>query len=214
MGRRADSHRTLPHVVWIGGSPCAGKSTIADALAREHGFALYRCDAALDAHVRRTDPSDYPLLHRLTSAPWDELWSRPVATQIREELAFYREEFPLVVEDLRGYHAGNPVIAEGTALLPGLITPFLTSARRGIWLVPGAAFQREHYARRPWIRAILDQCADPAAAFDNWMGRDSGFADAVARSADAHRLPVLRVDGARAIEDSVAFVARALGLRQ
>jgi adenylylsulfate kinase-like enzyme len=30
---------TLSHVVWIGGSPCAGKSTVAAALAERHASA-------------------------------------------------------------------------------------------------------------------------------------------------------------------------------
>ncbi len=57
-----------------------------------------------------------------------------------------------------------------------------------MWLIPGAHFQREHYARRPWVEGILRQCADPAHAFDNWMARDAGFEEEVARDTAARGL--------------------------
>jgi hypothetical protein len=125
---------------------------------------------------------------------------RPVEVMLREELAFYREEFPLVLADLLGFPATMPVIAEGAALLPDLVAPHLPGRHRAVWLVPSAAFQREQYLRRPWIRDILRQCDDPARALENWMRRDSGFADTVERRARERRLRVLRVEGTLDVE--------------
>ena len=199
---------SLAEVVWIGGSPCAGKSTLAATLARQYGLTHYSCDDALPAHLQRSDPARYPLLHQLAKSSWNDLCARPVERQIREELAFYREEFPLVLADLAAFPAGTSIVAEGTALLPDLIAPLLHGQRQAIWLVPTASFQREHYARRPWINDILRQCVDPALAFDNWMRRDSGFADVVEASASALDLPVIRVDGG---EDAEAVFTRVCG---
>jgi 2-phosphoglycerate kinase len=182
-------------IIWIGGSPCAGKSTLATRLAEEYGSGLYRCDEALEGHLRRITPTAYPLMHTLANSSWNDIWGRPVDTQIGEELAFYREEFPLILEDLRDLPAETPVIVEGTALLPELVAPLLTAPQQALWLVPSAAFQREHYARRPWIHDILRQCDDPAQAFENWMQRDIGFADTVERQARERQLRVLRIDG-------------------
>lgn len=56
MDRQGDLRQALAHVWWVGGSPCAGKSTLAAILARRHGLALYRCDEALAAHLRRGGP--------------------------------------------------------------------------------------------------------------------------------------------------------------
>ena len=202
----------LSKVIWIGGSPCAGKSTLATALARRHSLLHYSCDAALNDHLQRSDPANYPILHRLANSAWDELWTRPVEQQIREELAFYEEEFSLILEDLAGFPAGTSIVAEGTALLPELVAPLLRDRRQAVWLVPTATFQREHYARRPWIDDILRQCADPALAFDNWMRRDSGFADAVEASAKRLALPVLRVDGTQDTGAVAALVSGILSL--
>jgi len=187
-------------ILWIGGSPCAGKSTLATRLADNHGCALYRCDEALDAHQRRMTPSAQPMMHRLTNTSWNDLWMRPIEAQIREELDFYREESPLILDDLLAFPADTPLIVEGTALLPELVAPLLTASQGAVWLVPSAAFQREHYARRPWIHDILRQCADPTRAFENWMRHDIGFADAVGCQARERQLRVIRVDGALGIE--------------
>ena len=208
MDRRGVSQQELPHVLWVGGSPCAGKSTLAATLASRHRLARYHCDEALAAHVRRAAPHAYPMMHTLTNTPWNDLWMRPVDAQVREELAFYREEFPLVLDDLRGFPATSPVIAEGTALLPELVAPHLTDPHRAVWLVPNADFQRAHYARRPWIHDILRQCDDPARAFENWMRRDIGFADTVERQATERRLQVLRIDGALDVEALATTVER------
>ncbi len=202
----------LAQVLWIGGSPCAGKSTLAATLARRCGLTHYSCDDALTAHLQRSNAATYPLLHQLANSSWDELWNRPVERQIREELAFYREEFPLILEDLADFPAGTPIVAEGTALLPKLVAPMLQEQQRAIWVVPTASFQREHYARRPWIDDILRQCADPALAFDNWMRRDIGFADAVEADAQSLNLPVIRVDGKKGAEDMLTRVCGILRL--
>ena len=36
---------------FLGGSPCAEKSTVAALLAREHGLRVYSCDAAFERHA-------------------------------------------------------------------------------------------------------------------------------------------------------------------
>ncbi len=202
--QRGSQRRTL----WIGGSPCAGKSTLATLLANKYGFAPYRCDEALDTHQRRLTASSHPLMHKLTNSSWNDLWTRPVAVQIREELTFYHEEFPLILDDLRAYPDDTPLLVEGTALLPELVAPLLTAPQQAVWLVPTAAFQREHYARRLWIHDILRQCDDPAQAFENWMRRDIGFADTVERQAQEQRLRVLRIDGTVGVEALATLVEK------
>ena len=208
MDRQGESRQEPPHVLWVGGSPCAGKSTLAAILADRHDLAHYHCDEALATHVRRAAPLAYPMMHKLTNTSWNGLWMRPVEVMIREELAFYREEFPLVLADLRRFPAAAPVVAEGTALLLELVAPHLSDPHRTVWLVPSAEFQRAHYARRPWIHDILRQCDDPARAFENWMRRDIGFADTVERQAKERRLQVLRIDGALDVEALATTVER------
>src|SRR5947199_1254321 len=101
----------LAHVLWLGGSACAGKTTAARTLAAEHGLALYSCDEHFEDHRRRASPERHPHFHRLMDLPPEELWTRPAARQARELLRFYEDELAMVVEDLREIR--SPVIAEG-----------------------------------------------------------------------------------------------------
>ncbi len=68
----------LTHVYWLGGSPCAGKSSIADALAETHRLYLYRTDEAFFRHEKIVTPELQPILHKLTHYSAEELWMRPV----------------------------------------------------------------------------------------------------------------------------------------
>jgi hypothetical protein len=140
----------LPNVIWIGGSPCAGKSAIADALAKQYGFSVYRCDDAFTRHAEQVVPERQPVWARLNGLTCDGLWMRPVEEQVTEEIAFYQEEFPMILNDLARLPAGQTVIAEGAALLPELLDAFVAGPRRAVWIVPAAEFQLTHYARRDW----------------------------------------------------------------
>ncbi len=202
--------RDLTHVLWIGGSPCSGKSSVAEILAEEYNLSMYRCDDAFAEHARHADSDRHPTLHRLTHMTWDEIWMRPVEVQVADEFACYREEFAMIVDDLMGYPASTPVIAEGAALLPECVSCVLPDRHRAVWIVPTEAFQRRHYTleRRPWMREILDQCQDPERAFQNWMGRDAGFARLVVKSARELDLAVLEVNGERTLAENAGVIAR------
>ncbi|MDQ3549068.1 MAG: hypothetical protein M3439_09645 [Chloroflexota bacterium] len=194
-------------VLWIGGSPCAGKSTIAGILASRFGLQMYHCDVALESHRSRVHAVSQPTMDRILSASWNDLWTRLLDVQIADEFAFFREQFPMVVADLQELPPASNVIVEGAGLLPDLVEPLLSDPTNAIWIVPTPEFQREHYALRPWVRDVLQECEHPQQAFDTWMARDSGYADAVAESADRLGLRLVRVDGSQTIEEMAVTVA-------
>jgi len=70
---------------------------------------------------------------------------RPVEQQGVEEMTLYREEFPLILEELLALPRSEPHLAEGAALLPACVLPFLLEPQRAIWIVPTAEFQLHHY---------------------------------------------------------------------
>ncbi len=191
-----------------------GESSVAEMLASRYGLAMYRCDDTFFEHEKRIDPAIQPTFHKIASMTWNEIWMRPVDVQVAEEIECYREEFDMIVVDLLTYPKSSPVcapavIAEGAALLPGLLSSVLLDRRRAMWIVPTEAFQRAHYTpeRRPWMRDILGQCEDPAQVLRNWMGRDAGFARQVAGQARALGLGLIEVDGKRTIEQNAQIVA-------
>jgi 2-phosphoglycerate kinase len=206
-----DADDWLPTAYWLGGSPCAGKSSVADRLAERYGLTVYRCDEAYFRHVQVCNPVDHPTLHAITGMSWDEIWMRPVDVQVAAEFAAYREEFAMILHDLRGLPRDRPILVEGCALLPELVAP-LSRSQRALWFVPTPAFQRHHYSQRGFIEEILSQCRDPQQAWDNWMSRDEQFGRQVAADARQYSFTVELVDGRRSIEELTVLAAAHFGL--
>jgi dephospho-CoA kinase len=195
-------------VRWIGGSPCAGKSTVA-ALLAEPGEAVYSCDDAFAAHAAAVDASRGPTLRKVTNRSAARRLAQPVDVQVADVLRAYREEFPLITADLLGRQ--GRVLAEGAALLPELLAGSSVPADRAVWLVPTVEFQLEHYRRRPWARELVRRTQDPEESFRRWMARDARFAALVAGQARALGYPVVRVDGRESISDVLHRVRTLLG---
>jgi hypothetical protein len=131
----------LGHIYWLGGSPCAGKSSIAAEIAAKMGWDYYKCDDYVNKHIASSSPITAPTVHELHRLPCDDLWMRPLDVQLRTEIAYCAELFPLILDDLVRLPATRPILAEGCTLLPHLVAPLLSANRRAIWLAPTPAFR-------------------------------------------------------------------------
>ena len=94
----------------LGGSPCSGKSTVAERLSARFGLPYYKVDDYEREHMRRTRPDRHPVMFKYSKMNWNEIWSRPVDVQVQEEFEFYRERFEMIVEDLRKFKPGKAII--------------------------------------------------------------------------------------------------------
>jgi 2-phosphoglycerate kinase len=203
----------LAHVLWMGGSPCSGKSSIAQVLASEYGLHTYHCDEAFTEHQQQITAHRQPMLHKWTHTAWTELWMQSPKVLVDEAIACYQEHFQLVVKDLLALPHSDPILAEGTCLLPDSVDPLLSSKEQAIWIVPTEAFQKAHYRDRgDWVEAILSECTDPELAFQNWMDRDATFARWLLRRTNELGLRTRLVDGTRTITQNARLVAGFLRL--
>jgi hypothetical protein len=199
----------LAHVLWIGGSPCSGKSSIAELLSNKLNYQVYHCDEAFPIHAQNLVPVRYPTFHKVTRMSWDEIWMRPLEELVADEIQVYREEFEMILDDLLAMPGSTPVLAEGTALLPDLVADLIPDPDRAVWIVPTEQFQRKRYAQRgPWVQDILSQCADPQVAFKNWMDRDVAFGRRLIEQTRELNLYHLIVDSRRSITENAAIVQK------
>lgn len=198
---------TVQNIYWLGGSPCAGKSSVADRLVERYGLALYRCDDAFDRHAAQSNAQEHPTLWAIARMNWDEIWMRPVTIQVQAEMEAYREEFGMILYDLAHMPQDRPILVEGCALLPEMVAP-LAQTQRALWFVPTPQFQRRHYSQRSFIHGILSQCRDPQLAWANWMDRDEQFGRAVAADATRRGFTVESIDGQRSTEELTVYAAR------
>lgn len=199
-------------IYWIGGSPCSGKSTVVDLLREKYGFDDFRCDSYMYAHMGKADPDNQPIMSKLSRMSWDEIWMRPVELLIEEELAFYHEEFPMLLEEIERNKDGKPLLVEGNALLPDLLEAAGIDHQRIIYLIPSRDFQVSHYAKRAWKEEILKDCVSPEQAIQNWMDRDAGFGDKVFGRAVELDIRAIRVHAGLPLEEVAKTVENHFGL--
>ena len=199
-------------IYWIGGSPWSGKSTIAGRIADKYGFTYYKCDDFTSAHSEKCQADVHPTMHKIKQLLLKDNFSRPVEEQLADTVAFYREEFAMVLADITQMDTDKPILVEGAALLPELVHQHYGDRIRGVWVIPTKEFQLEHYAKRMWIHSILKDCDDPGQCFANWMVRDSRFAEFIKGEVHARGLDLIIVDGNTAVEDTQANIEEQFGL--
>lgn len=196
------------HIRWIGGSPCAGKSTIAKHLVEEFSLNFYQCDYHWDDHTSHADLSDDSLLRRFKHLSYEQIFMRPVDVQVKTVIEAYQEEFPLILDDLAKFPTDKLLLVEGAALQPDLVVPLLTQSNHAIWIVPTEEFQRTTYNKRDWMHAIAGQTHNPEVAIDNWMSRDARYAKWIDARVKHHQQAMILVDGQQSIQHNMDIVRK------
>jgi 2-phosphoglycerate kinase len=163
-------------VYYIGGSPCSGKSTIAEYLAKHFDMLYYKVDDYLDDYMRKAASDGFALAERFATMSCDETWLRDPMELCRDEVAYYMGIFDYIMAEIRKIQTDKPIITEGAALMPALMKKMGVPRNRYLCIVPDADFQNAKYVERPWIDQVLEDSSDKRAAFSNWMARDAFFA--------------------------------------
>jgi len=202
-----DLRDRLSHVLWIGGGPCVGKTTLSRMLAGTYDLKVYNLDWH---HVRehRFRPGGMP-------SGWEELsmddrWVRPAPQALAErELASWTARFPLVVDDLLALPLDRTVVAEGPSAFPWCVAEVIRSPRQAIFLLPTPDFREAVLSRRHRDGPGLSSAArtsDPERAARNMKERDALMAARIAVSCGELGLRYELVDGSRDLADSVALL--------
>jgi hypothetical protein len=197
----------LDRVLWIGGGTGAGKSSVAIALAEKYGLERYNYDwhDARD-HSDRTRVDRHPNRAAFLAMSMDERWVMRSPAQMAEmEVLEFRERFEMVLEDLAARPADR-VVADGFGLLPELVAPHLTSRRQAIFLLPTPATRQRNYASRNW--AGIDGTSDHDRATRNKLDRDALLTEHVRRTARAHDLAAVELDGSQTLDAVIAVAER------
>lgn len=219
-GRR-ELRQRLAHVLWIGGPPDAGKSTVADLLAERYALDVYHFDRQEMDHIARADPLHQPTLYRLGETlaklgepAWLESdWVRPTPEEMAGRVtAIWTERVALAVEDLLLLPADRPIVAEGPGFFPQALRPFVASPNHAVFLVPTRAFKLASHERRGKSRGRGERTSDPARYRANHIARDLLMADAYRRDVSEAGLRLIEVNGTRAAAAVARSVAQHFGL--
>lgn len=186
---------TWPRMVWIGGAPGAGKSTIARRLARELDLPLHPIDLWTYDHAGRM-PAQRPLEEDLAAGP---------EFAADAFLRIGRLRLELVTEDIRARGLGEvPALVEGPQLYPSMVAGGVQAA---VWLVPDA--QQTRRAREARLAGVEDPRG--RARLEGLLARDAVLAARVRQEAAQYERSLVEVPAKPDWEAITAAVASALG---
>ncbi len=204
----------LSHVLWLGGAPVAGKTSICDRLAEKYGLQTYHFDRTSSDHTARVKADEHPALAAFIAMTMDERWLlRSPEIMAATMIQSWTERFSMVLEDLLAMPKQPRIIAEGNAFFPECVAPVLTTARQAAWLVPTPAFVGSSHRSRTMRRiAFLGQTSDPDRALGNLIKRNELLAAHIEKKASELGLTVIEVDGQIPLAETCAHIERHFGL--
>ncbi len=196
--------RNLEDVYFVGGSPCSGKSTIVEMISNKNDFYYFKVDDFLEKYIKLAALDHKPICTKVSNMTSDEIWMRNPLIQSEEEFEIYNEMFEFIISDIKSIKTKKTVIAEGAAFTPEFAKKY--ALKKYIAIIPTKDFQLFHYQKRPWINEILKDCQDKEKAFNNWMERDSIFANAVYKQCIDNCYDVIINDGRKTIDQMLKQV--------
>jgi hypothetical protein len=202
----ADDRERLAHVLWIGGAPNAGKTTLTRLLAGKYDFKIYNADWHL---VREHHRRPGAVVKGWDDLTMDERWIRPSPHELAErDIANWTARFPLVVTDLLALPDDRTIVAEGPALFPWCVAPLLRSTTQAVFLLPTPEVRQRVLARRnrDWPASSDRFTTDPERARRNIAARDAVLRERIASSCDELGLRWVGIDGSLDLDDSVALL--------
>lgn len=202
------------NIYYIGGSPCSGKSTVAESIAKKYDFHYFKIDDYLEDYIIRGTEQNKLICTKQKNMTPEQTWMRNPEEQNEEEIQFYSEIFEFIMEDINKIHSLNGIITEGAAFLPDLMKKIDIDQKHYISITPTKEFQISHYKERPWVSYVLEGCKDKEKAFENWMERDALFAKEVRRQCEVTGYQSLITDGTIQIEELVKRVYLNFGMER
>lgn len=208
----ADLRDDLAHVLWIGGSPHAGKTTLSRLLAGKYDLKIYNLDWHLVRKHRFRPGGTLPGWGDLSM---DQRWLVPSPGELAErDISSWTARSRLVIEDLLELPRTRTIVAEGPGVFPWWTAPLLTTERQAIFLVADPRWRARAYARRNRdapAGSSAGRTSDPARAAANIAARDALMADRIRRSCEELGLRWEAVDGSRDLDDSVVLLEEHFG---
>ena len=96
-----------------GGSPCAGKSTVAEILSKKYNLYYFKVDDFLDGYTKLELKRMSNMCRKTIELNAEQTWMREPSLLCKEEFEWYKEVFEYVIDDLKQIRCKNGIITEG-----------------------------------------------------------------------------------------------------
>ncbi|HEX3022117.1 MAG TPA: hypothetical protein VHP81_06980 [Lachnospiraceae bacterium] len=184
----------LSSVYWLGGSTCAGKSTISSILSETYGFTVYHCDEHLWKHIEKSNTKEHPHLSKGALLSLDDILGMSEDEYLSWIIDLHTEEYSMILDDLDKLSAEKPILVEGVNLLPKLIKNEIVNSNNAIWLVADEEFYKTHQMQRNEMFDRVNKCSNPEQALHSYMNFDLAYGKYIRKEANRLELEVLVVE--------------------
>lgn len=181
----------MRHVIWIGGPPASGKTTVATWLACRYGLRLYSADTRTWVHRDRALAAGVEAAARWEAMTPAERWERSSVADMLE-MSLHHQRGAMVIEDLAALPVSPLIVAEGSVLPASAVRTGIAVRTQAVWLLPTPRFQRQQLRARGTRPGPARLYSALTALIEN-----------EAAQAGAH---MITVDGSRGIAQTVAAV--------
>ena len=201
----------MGHLYWLGGSPCGGKSSVAETLSAQHGINYFKIDDHIEQCLQRVTAEEQPYLDQWKISSGDERWMLPIEILLQNAIGCYREHFQMLLPEILNLPT-QPTLIEGNPVFPDQCIQLRIPPSKALWLIATPDFLRAQYARRDWIPRVLADCKNPRQAFDNWIERDVRFADWIRQECLKNGYTYHETSEQRSLDENIASVAHFFNL--
>jgi uridine kinase len=199
--------QNLSHVYWIGGSGCAGKTTIADMIADQYGITVYHCDQhwdGEDGHLARAVPDKHPAMCQAREMSAEEFFGLLPHKYAALASGIFKEDFGMILHDLLALQKDR-VVVEGVSVEPELVYE-VADPSHIIFLIAFEGFQREHFLERNFAQEWFQNVADPEGLFENFIQSNALMAKDVYQQANDLNLKSIIVGSESSIAQNLQAV--------
>ena len=133
-------------MLWIGGPPASGKSSIGDCLARRHGLRRYSADTRTWVHRDRALAEGVAAALRFEALSPTERWEQSGDDLVG--MSLHTERGPMILDDVRALPPTPMILAEGTPLPASAVAAGDLPREHAVWLLPTAEFQERQLGER------------------------------------------------------------------
>ncbi|HSF87215.1 MAG TPA: AAA family ATPase [Acidimicrobiia bacterium] len=197
-------------VVLIGGAPGSGKTTLAEAVAKDLGWRWLPGDALVTAMRGVASPETHPDLHLSPGGTHVEYFTNgPPAKLVADAIALQAAAWQGFEHVIR-FHAryGPSVVIDSWTFSPGNVAALGLSNVIGFWIIIDPAALDEREKPPP---GYVDPSTNPARRRANFRHRSLWCNDFVQREATRLGMALLYQDGATPLDVHVATIGSRVG---
>jgi len=157
-----------PRVIYIGGGPLVGKSTVARIIAWRLGYACISTDDIGASLAAVTDPKEHPAFHYMNGLDYREYYITTAIDQLVEDIdQQHGAVWPAVARLFEDHSTwGCPAVIEGWALRPEYVAG-LSGDISGLFLLADDALVEA----RTRADDFSAGASDPEAMIQNYLDR-------------------------------------------